>query len=73
MRRGQLLIAGPMQQEDLLRLKEGFGRLLGEEVDFEVRQEESLLGGFVAYVGGRVYDMSLRTKLKAMRKHLQEG
>ena len=73
MRRGQLLIAGPMEQAEIQRLTEGFGSLLGEGVVFDVRREESLLGGFVAYVGGRVYDMSLRTQLKGMRKYLQEG
>ncbi len=73
MRRGKLLIAGPMNQEDLQRLTAGFGRLLGEGVDFDVVRDESILGGFIAYVGGRVYDMSLRTQLKGLRKHIQEG
>lgn len=71
--RGQLLIAGPMNEGDILRLKEGFDRIAGEAVEFDVRREDSLLGGFIAYVGGRAYDMSLRTQLKSMRKHLQEG
>lgn len=73
MRRGQLLIAGPMEEADIQRLTEGFGSLLGEGVVFDVRREETLLGGFVAYVGGRVYDMSLRTQLKSMRSYLKEG
>lgn len=72
MQRGQLLIAGPMAQGDIQRLQEGFGRLLGEAVDFDVRREDSLLGGFIAYVEGRAYDMSLRTQLKDMRKHLEK-
>lgn len=73
MRRGKLLIAGPMDPKDLQRLTAGFDRLLGEKVDFDVVRDESILGGFIAYVGGRVYDMSLRTQLKGLRKHIQEG
>ncbi|MEA5059679.1 MAG: F0F1 ATP synthase subunit delta [Candidatus Pelethousia sp.] len=73
MRYGKLSIAGPMENGDILALQNGFSRLIGEPVDFEVSREESLIGGFIAYMDGRVYDMSLRTQLKSLRKHLQEG
>lgn len=72
MQHAKLLIAGPMEAGDIQRLEEGFGRLVGEPVSFEVTKDDSLLGGFSALVGGRVYDMSLRTQLKALRKYVQK-
>lgn len=43
-----------------------FAECFGAE-DFVRETDDGLLGGFVAQFDGKVYDMSLRTQLRALR------
>lgn len=46
---------------------------LGQKVDVEVRVAPELLGGFVAQIGSRRYDGSLRGQLQRMSQQLAEA
>ncbi|MDR0840361.1 MAG: F0F1 ATP synthase subunit delta [Christensenellaceae bacterium] len=65
-----LKIAGPMKPEVIRALEHRFESLLHDSIEFHIEQDPSLIGGFAAYINGTVYDTSLLTQLKQMRKYL---
>ena len=67
---GKLLIAGPFDKPEIDKVTEHFTRLLGQPVTFEVKRDESLIGGFLAMVDGRVYDSSIAVQLKEMSRYM---
>jgi len=62
--KGELYIAGPFGKEQIESIKAHFAELLGEEVEFDVRRNESLIGGFMAMINGKVYDSSVAFRMK---------
>ena len=48
-------------------------KLIGKfgELAIERETDESLIGGFTVLVDGKIYDMSLRTQLDALRSAMQ--
>ncbi len=71
--KGVLKVAGPFAPGDLDRLKAGLCRVIGREVEFTVVEDPSLLGGFAAYVGGRVYDASVLSQVKRLCGNMLES
>lgn len=43
------------------------------QLRFEHRVEQDLLGGFLIQLDGMVYDCTLRTRLRQLRRHLTGG
>ncbi|GEM_PF-1862165 len=70
--KGELYIAGPFGKEEIDSVAARFRALLGEAVDFEVRRDDRLIGGFFATVNGRVYDASIASRIKDVRHYLTE-
>jgi F-type H+-transporting ATPase subunit delta len=68
----KLKIAQPYDDEVIAHIRAGFTKTLGYAVDLAVEEDESLIGGFLAYANGKVYDASLRTKLMEMRRNLSD-
>lgn len=66
----RLFIAGPYRSEDIEQIETQFSTLLGEEIRFEVEIDETLIGGFVALINGRLYDASVKTQLDTEDQHL---
>ena len=62
--KGELYVAGPFGKEQIESIKAHFTELLGEEVEFDVRRNESLIGGFMAMINGKVYDSSVAFRMK---------
>ena len=62
--KGELYIAGPFGKEQIESVKAHFAELLGEDVEFDVRRNESLIGGFMALINGKVYDSSVAFRMK---------
>lgn len=57
------------------RLQELRGRLAeatGKEIDMRTSEDTEILGGFVARIGGTVYDGSVEHQLQKLRKRLVE-
>jgi len=67
---GKLYIAGPFDKPEIDKVTEQFTHLLGQPVTFEVKRDESLIGGFLAMVDGRVYDSSIAVQLKEMSRYM---
>nr|MDD6336269.1 F0F1 ATP synthase subunit alpha [bacterium] len=73
MKRAVLKTAGPLSQADIEVLRRRFEGLVGEEIDFSIEEDASLIGGFTAYIDGKLYDMSMQTKLQSLLAHAPQG
>ena len=62
--RGELYTAGPFGEEQIESVKRHFCQMLGQEVSFEVKQNEALIGGFLAIIDGKIYDASVAYRIK---------
>ncbi len=68
--KGELYIAGSFGEEQISSVGAHFARLLGSEVVFEVKRDESLIGGFLAMVDGKVYDASVASRMRDAQRYL---
>ncbi len=68
--KGKLYVAGPFGEEQLGSLKARFKSLLGDEISFDVERDERLIGGFLAFVDGKVYDASMSSRMKGVLHYL---
>ncbi|NLI53738.1 MAG: F0F1 ATP synthase subunit alpha [Clostridiales bacterium] len=62
--KGELYTAGPFGEEQIESVKQHFTKLLGQEVSFDVKQNDALIGGFLAIIDGKVYDASVAYRIK---------
>lgn len=62
--------AVPLTDEEKRALAEKLVAQFGENLEFEYREDPSILGGLVVRVGDRVIDASVAGKLKALRETL---
>ena len=62
--RGELYTAGPFGEDQIESVKRHFCELLGQEVSFEVKQNDALIGGFLAIIDGKIYDASVAYRVK---------
>jgi len=62
--RGELYTAGPFGEEQIESVQKHFNELLGQEVSFEVKRNEALIGGFLAIIDGKIYDASVAYRIK---------
>ena len=67
-----LILAGPYDDTQIEELKTRFEKLLNKPLRFDVHRDDSLFGGFVAHIDGRMYDGSLCTKLNTIQSGLSE-
>jgi F-type H+-transporting ATPase subunit delta len=68
--RARVRSAAPLNDAQRAALRERLGRRLGKTVLLDTAVDPSLLGGFVAEVGSRLLDMSLRGQLARLRERL---
>lgn len=67
-----LKIAPPYDEKQVDSICQGFEKLLEKKVQFQIVEDSSLLGGFFAFVDGRVYDYSFSTQLDELRRSLSD-
>jgi len=70
--RGQVKTAFPLVPELSDSLKRGLESFTGKQVDMQVEEDASLLGGIVVRVGDKLYDGSIKMQLNNMMKLLGE-
>jgi F-type H+-transporting ATPase subunit delta len=66
----QVTSAVPLEESQTLQLRQMLESSLGKKVELEVSVEPALLGGFVAQVGSRRYDVSLKGQLERMTEEM---
>ena len=62
--KGELYIAGPFDEEQIGSIEKHFAELLGEDVAFEIKKNDGLIGGFLAIIDGKVYDASFAYRIR---------
>lgn len=70
MMKGILKTATHCQQDTLSEMGTMLENLLGVNLQLDVQEDESLLGGFIAYINGQVYDFSYGAQLHSMKQAL---
>ncbi|MBQ7542980.1 MAG: F0F1 ATP synthase subunit delta [Clostridia bacterium] len=69
MKKAKILCAANVSDDAYAYICERIAGRFGA-VNCERETDESLLGGFIVLYDGKIYDMSLRTQLQAMRGSL---
>jgi F-type H+-transporting ATPase subunit delta len=69
----EVLTAVPLDENDLQKLTERIGSLVGKKVVLKTEVDPALIGGIVARVDGKLLDGSTRSKLEALRRELLTG
>ena len=59
-----------MEDQDTHALSAAVGRVLGKQVEMRAHVDPSLVGGLLLRMEGRVYDGSVRARLRALRERL---
>ncbi len=70
---GTLLTALPLTQEQHKEIEERFSAVLEQHVALEEKVDNSLIGGIRVELGGRIFDDSLKRKLRSMLFAYQHG
>jgi F-type H+-transporting ATPase subunit delta len=66
----EVITAVPLGDEDRLRLGERIGTVVGKKVVIKPEVDSSIIGGFIARIGGKLLDGSTRSKLEALKREL---
>lgn len=69
---GELVTSMPLDEDAMKFIEEEFSKMLGGKVRFKTSIDESIIGGFVARINGRVYDGSLLSRLSTMREYITD-
>ena len=72
MREAIIKTARNMSDETYDMLCKGVVEKFGSDIQFERVFDETLIGGFVLKLDGIVYDYSVRTQLKNLKKHISD-
>ncbi|UOO37267.1 F0F1 ATP synthase subunit delta [Oscillospiraceae bacterium CM] len=67
-----LLIASPYDEGTVKAIRDGFSKQYGSELDFEVVEDNKIIGGFIAIIDGKVYDASYSSRLYEISRQLSE-
>ncbi|MDR3209216.1 MAG: F0F1 ATP synthase subunit delta, partial [Oscillospiraceae bacterium] len=65
-----LIVADARNEAGIAAVLRGFREKLGEDLDFDVVEDEKLTGGFIAIIEGRVYDASFASRLHDLTENL---
>ena len=69
-RNGVLKVARPCTEDEVKSLTDRLEAMLGCRLELTVQVDESLIGGYAAFVDGKVYDFSYAAQLGAVRQKL---
>ena len=64
---GELISSMELDEETKELIAKKFEEMLGAPVQFKTRIDESILGGFIATINGRVYDGSVLARMKTLK------
>ncbi len=64
--------AGNLSEDTLAYIRGEIDRKYGEDYVFEVEVNPSLVGGFLLNIDGKVFDVSLKTRLEQMKEHIEK-
>lgn len=65
-----IITADNMSDKTYNYICDRFKAKLGSDIEFRHITDNGIIGGFVADVGGKIYDLSISSQLKQMKEHL---
>jgi len=68
--KGEVVTAYPIDENLLEQIKKTVEQKLGKRVEFEVKQDPSIIGGVVVKAGSYVLDSSVKTYLRKLEQQL---
>ncbi len=71
--RGEIVVAVDLSPEQQANITKTLENIMGRKVILTTRKDPIVVGGFVARVGGKVIDGSVRTKLLDLQKELLQA
>ena len=72
MLKAMIKIAKPYDKDNIEKIKTHFRYIVDPGLEFDVVEDNTLIGGFIAYVNGKVYDASIKTKLYELSSHINK-
>ena len=68
--KAEVTTAVPLDDEDKKRLEERLGAIVNKKVIITTTVDSSLIGGFIARIGGKLLDGSTRSRLEALKREM---
>ncbi len=69
---GQIITAYPLEQSEIEEIKNLVEKKIGKKVEFEIKEDPSLIGGIVVKAGSYVLDASVRFFIKKLQQQLTQ-
>ena len=73
MRKSTIIVADNITIPTFRHLCDELKKKLGKDIDFEYKIDNSIIGGFIINLDGKVYDNSIKTQLERLKKHIKNG
>ena len=73
MRKSTIIVADNITITTVRYLCDELKKKLGKDIDFEYKIDNSIIGGFIINLDGKVYDNSIKTQLERLKKHIKNG
>ena len=73
MRKSTIIVADNITIPTFRYLCDELKKKLGKDIDFEYKIDNSIIGGFIINLDGKVYDNSVKTQLERLKKHIKNG
>ncbi len=68
--KGEIISAYEIDEEDINEIKAVFEKKIGKKVEFEVKQDPSIIGGVIVKAGSYILDASVKSYLKQLASQL---
>ena len=69
MKTAVITVASNMSDKTYERICKGFAEKLGE-ISFEKVTDDKIIGGFIAEIDGKIFDMSIASQIAKMQKQI---
>jgi F-type H+-transporting ATPase subunit delta len=67
-----ITVSGNMTDDTYLRICDGIEHKFNDKFEFVRENDDSVIGGFIVNINGKVYDKSISSQLEQLKKHLSE-
>lgn len=71
--RASLISATELPVETIEKIRSALSKRTGKDIQLEIKQDPSLIGGIITKIGDLVLDGSVKTQLMSMRESLKRG
>ncbi|NPA52083.1 MAG: ATP synthase F1 subunit delta [Aquificae bacterium] len=69
---GEIITAYPLEESYINKIKNLVEKRIGKKVEFEIKEDKSLIGGVVVKAGSYVLDASIRFFIKKLQQQLTQ-